>query len=106
VPAPALPAPLLLAIANPNGNESFTLQWSEVQAASYILEASLDMYFSDPTPVYSGTLRTFQMQAGTGGDWYFRVRAIGDAGRSAWSLPQATFVYHRIRLPLITKTGP
>jgi hypothetical protein len=107
VPAPAFPAPVLLAITNPNRNESFTIQWSDVDDAdSYSLEASLDMYFSDPTPVYSGTLTTLQMQADNGGNWYFRVRAIGDAGRSAWSLPQSTFVYHRIRLPLITKTGP
>ncbi len=107
VPPPALPAPDLNVISNPLGIDTFPLDWSAVTGASeYILEASLDMYFSDPRPVYSGTLNTIQVQVHTGGDWYFRVRAASGADRSAWSLPRSTFVYHRIRLPLVTKAGP
>ena len=107
VPAPALPAPTLQAISNLYGHEAFPLQWTVVTTAtSYILEASRDMYFSSPTPVYTGPLTAYSMQTDSGGTWFFRVRAASAAGRSAWSLPRSTLVYYRIRLPVMMKTKP
>ena len=107
VPAPALPAPTLQAISNLNGHEAFPLQWTAVTTAtSYILEASQDMYFSSPTPVYTGTLTAYSMQTDSGGSWFFRVRAASAGGRSAWSLPRSTLVYYRIRLPVMMKPKP
>ena len=107
VPAPALEPPVLAPISNPDNEDTFALNWSAVPTVTaYSLEASQDMYFSQPAPVYTGALTSFQMKTDTGGNWYFRVRAIALDGRSAWSLPRSTQVFYRIRLPVILKLIP
>jgi subtilisin family serine protease len=97
-----LEAPILLAISNPEGNDQYPVDWSDVSGASvYTLEQSMDPWFVAPTVVYTDATSQFSVTNQAGGTWYYRVRAAGAAGRGPWSNEESTTVKTSIYLPVM-----
>jgi titin len=89
--APA--APVLAAISNLDGNRDYLVDWNDVaDAASYRLEEDDNAAFSSPTVRYAGAGSQFQVYGQETGLWYYRVRASGAGGDSAWSNAQSVGV--------------
>jgi hypothetical protein len=66
---------------------NFTVNWtaSPSGASSYDLEEDSSSSFSNPATVYTGSNLTYNVTGKTGGTWWYRVRANGMAGSSAWT---------------------
>ena len=79
--APAVPTGL----AAEGGAGSITWTWDEVEGATgYEVQFSASQDFSDAETVMAeGTSYTMELDAGTAG--HLRVRAVNDAGSSAWT---------------------
>lgn len=102
-PAP-LAAPDLLNIANGDGDDSYTINWTTVISAdNYILEESASSFFVDPQVIYSGSDTSFDVSGQSGGTWYYRVRAQGDPGLSPWSNSRSATVTVYVYLPLLIR---
>ena len=101
-PSTLLP-PLLYAIDNSDQDGDFTVKWTTVTTASYILEESDNPYFVDPVEVYSGASTEKQVEDQGGGSWYYRVRAVSNTDQSPWSQSQSTSVLYKLYMPLIIK---
>lgn len=104
VDPPPLDAPSLQSIVNGNKDGDYSVEWTAVvSATSYVLEQSASRFFLGATVVYSGpmTEKTFTDQPG--GTWYYRVRAQGDPGLSAWSNARSTEVTAFLYLPVLIK---
>lgn len=86
--------PVLSAIENSDGDPAYAVTWSAVAgAASYLLQESATANFSSPTTRYSGPLTALPVTGQSIGVWYYRVRAVNDAGApSAWSNVQSVTV--------------
>lgn len=98
---PALEPPNLGEISNDDGDDSYLVTWTAVSgAATYSLEESRDAYFGDPRQVYSGPDLEFLVTGQGGGTWYYRVRALGEPGKSSWSIYRSVIVTSRLYLPL------
>ncbi len=96
--------PTLYAISNSDSDGNYLVDWSDVAGAtSYTLEESTNPYFSSPSVVYNGPASQLTVTDHPGGTWYYRVRAFGPSGNSAWSLPQSTGIYSDVFLPLVVK---
>jgi subtilisin family serine protease len=99
-PSP-LEEPTLEPIDNPDQDGDFTVSWSTVTTATYILEESSNPYFVDPVVVYDGPLTEKQIEHQKGGSWYYRVRAVSNTDQSPWSNSESTLVLNKIFLPLV-----
>ncbi|HOT91168.1 MAG TPA: S8 family serine peptidase [Anaerolineae bacterium] len=101
-PAPLTPPTLTVLSDDRDGN--YALEWSVVSGATvYTLEESLNPYFVNPLAVYIGAQSIYTVTEQRGGQWHYRVRAAGPAGRSPWSTPQTVIVTSYIHLPLVLK---
>jgi subtilisin family serine protease len=98
---PAPLSPPTLTVLSDDRDGDYTLEWSEVAGATvYTLEESLSPYFTHPLVVYAGTDATYTVTAQSGGQWHYRVRAAGPAGRSPWSATQSVIVTSYVHLPM------
>ena len=81
-----LGAPTLQAIANPENDGSYRINWSEVdRAASYVLQQDDNPGFSTPTIIADTTSSSFNVTNQLPGFWYYRVRATNGSGPGPWS---------------------
>lgn len=86
-------APILSAIANPDGDGTYLVDWNDgLTATSYSLQEDNNSGFTSPTVVYTGAASQFNVSGHSGGAWYYRVRASNGAGDSAWSNVQSVAV--------------
>ncbi len=86
VTVPAPPAPVLVAIDNPEHSVNFLIDWSDVTGAtSYTLEEDEYASFYSPKVKYTGADSFLQVTNHPGGTWYVRVRATSAGGTSVWS---------------------
>lgn len=103
VAAAPLSAPTITVFSD-DRDGNYTLDWSDVSGATvYTLEESLNPYFTNPLIVYTGAQSIYTVTGQAGGQWHYRVRAGGPAGRSPWSIPQTVIVTSYIHLPLVLK---
>ena len=81
---PNPPATITVPASSSSGN--FTVNWaSSVDATSYDLQEDTDPLFSAPSTIYTGAGLSFPVTGKTEGDYYYRVRANGVGGSSAWT---------------------
>jgi subtilisin family serine protease len=86
-------APTLSPIANPDGDGTYLVDWSDLpSASSYMLQEDSNSTFGSPDAVYAGPAGQFQVTGHAAGTWFYRVRASNGAGDSPWSSTQAVAV--------------
>jgi len=101
LPLTPLASPILYAIDNPNGDDYYTVDWSDVnEATEYILEEDSNTSFSNPTIRYTGPNSQYPISEKPTGTWYYRVRASDTSRHSPWSNVQSASVIARVYLPL------
>jgi thermitase len=99
--APAALAAPTLTVLSDDRDGDYSLDWADVSGATvYTLEESLSPYFTHPLVVYTGAQSIYTITEQTGGQWHYRVRAAGPAGRSPWSAAQTVIVTSYVYLPL------
>ncbi|MEJ5311036.1 MAG: S8 family peptidase [Anaerolineae bacterium] len=99
----ALSAPVITVLSD-DRDGNYTLDWTAVAGATvYTLEESLSPYFTNPLVVYAGAQSVYTVTEQAGGQWHYRVRAAGPAGRSPWSAAQTVIVTSYVYLPLTLK---
>lgn len=104
-PTPTVVPPTLDSISNPDCDGNYTVCWSSVTGATgYILEEDDNSSFSSPVTAYVGldTCTTFSGKAP--GIYYYRVRAVRDAGSSPWSNTRSVTVCQPTATPTPTPT--
>jgi hypothetical protein len=80
------PTPELYAIANPDGDDTYAVNWSDVLGANtYTLEEDDNTAFSSPIIRYIGDGSGYTIQGQAMGIWYYRVKASNSVGGGAWS---------------------
>jgi len=78
--------PVLNDISNPDGDDTYTVNWSSVSGATeYILEEDDNTSFTSPTTVYSGASTSRTITGRDVGTYYYRVQATNSFGISPWS---------------------
>jgi subtilisin family serine protease len=88
-----LPAPVLNAISNADGDGNYTVGWSAVAGAtSYTLEEDDNAGFASPATQYAGAGTSWNATGKAAGTYYYRVKASTTAGSSGWSATQSTKV--------------
>jgi hypothetical protein len=89
-----LPAtPNLNPIGNADGDGSYNVTWNAAaRAANYVLQQDTNASFNSPTTVYNGAQTSWAASGNIAGTYYYRVRAHGPTGVSAWSNVRATTV--------------
>ncbi len=103
VAAAPLAAPTLSVLSD-DGDGDYTLDWDDIGGATvYTLEESLEPYFTHPAVVYAGDTSVYTITGQAGGQWYYRVRAVGPAGRSPWSIPRTVVVTTYVYLPVVLR---
>ncbi|MHC4599970.1 MAG: DUF4082 domain-containing protein, partial [Planctomycetota bacterium] len=82
---PSPPPSITVPATSVDGN--FTVSWtaSPSGATNYDLQEDTSSSFTNPQTVYTGTNLTFNVTGKTGSTWWYRVRANGMAGSSAWT---------------------
>jgi hypothetical protein len=86
VVGPPSSAPVLDDISNPDGDQTYTINWSTVdRATSYILEEDDNPGFPSPTTKYSGSNTSTSVSVGEVGTYYYRVQAANVFGSGPWS---------------------
>jgi hypothetical protein len=85
-PTPTVITPALYPISNPDCDGSYSVCWSGVsRSISYLLEEDNSPSFSGPMTVYVGLDTCTALEGKAPGSYYYRVRAVTDAGSSSWS---------------------
>ncbi len=77
--------PPVLAKSDPNANGTFTLEWTSVYGATYILEEATTRDFDGSVVIYSGVEERRMVYGRSEGDYYYRVRAVVNGTSSDWS---------------------
>jgi hypothetical protein len=86
-------APQLENIDNPDGMNSYTLNWSSVStAAEYIIQEDDNDSFSSPSTVYTGSETTTNISVQEMGTYFYRVQAANALGSGPWSNTVSTTV--------------
>jgi hypothetical protein len=81
--------PSLAPIDNSDGDDDYTVIWSEVATAvSYTLEEDDNEDFSSPIEVYSGSELLYSVTGKAVGTWHYRVKANNSWVSSIWSNPE------------------
>ena len=82
-----LPAtPVLNPIDNSDGDASYTVSWgTAARASTYSLQEDTDRNFGSPVTAFEGAQTTWSASGKAPGTYYYRVRANGPTGQSAWS---------------------
>jgi thermitase len=97
-------APPALTVLSDDRDGDYSLDWTDVAGATvYTLEESISPYFTNPLVVYAGVSSIYTVTEQSGGQWHYRVRAAGPAGRSPWSVAQTVIVTSYVYLPLTLK---
>jgi hypothetical protein len=81
--------PLFLQEGGPDQTGSFTLSWSLIAAATYILEEAVTHDFSDAVLVYIGPAEHLTLYGRRPGVYYYRVRAQVGPNTSEWSVRES-----------------
>lgn len=89
-----LPAtPVLNPIDNSDGDANYTVSWSAAaRASSYTLQEDTDRNFGSPVTAFQGAQTTWSASGKAPATYYYRVRANGPTGQSAWSNVQSATV--------------
>ncbi|HNS51290.1 MAG TPA: hypothetical protein PKO09_08895 [Anaerolineae bacterium] len=96
-------APVLLPIANDDGDGEYVVEWKGVAGAlTYSLEEDTDPAFGSPVVRYAGPETAFAVAGQRGGTWYYRVRGSNAGGAGPWSGTEWVKVRENIFLPLVT----
>jgi subtilisin family serine protease len=86
-------APVLMPVSDGSQPDAYSLSWTTVTgAASYMLQESGDLLFTNPITSYKGSDTQHSITGQAGGDWYYRVSALSTVGQSAWSNIQSKTV--------------
>lgn len=86
--------PTLYGINNSDGDGNYTVSWgAAARAGSYTLQEDDNAAFNSPTTRYTGSATSWSTSGRATGTYYYRVRAEGSTGVSAWSTVQSTNVY-------------
>lgn len=86
-------APYLSPIDNSDGDGNYAITWGTVSGAtSYALEEDDNAAFSSPQTLYTGPNLAWSVTNHAYGTYYYRVRASGPSGQSAWSNTQTAAV--------------
>jgi len=86
--------PTLYGINNSDGDGNYTVSWgAAARASTYTLQEDDNAAFSSPTTKYTGSATSWSASGQAAGTHYYRVRAEGSTGTSAWSATQSTSVY-------------
>jgi len=75
---------------------SYSVTWDSVaDATSYELEEDSNSSFTSPSTAYSGTAtsKNIQHSVSNASTYYYRVKAVNDAGDSDWSNTESLVVY-------------
>ena len=81
-----LGVPVLQAIASPDTDGTYTVQWSAAShAEQYVVEEDDNEAFSSPTEVYAGTALSVERTDMADGTYWYRAKATNPYGESAWS---------------------
>jgi hypothetical protein len=85
--------PVLSPINNTDGDASYTVSWSAAaRASSYTLQEDTDRNFGSPVTAFQGAQTTWSASGKAPATYYYRVRANGPTGQSAWSNVQSATV--------------
>lgn len=104
-PTPTVVPPTLDSINNPDCDGNYTVCWSSVSgAAGYILEEDDNSSFSSPVTTYVGLDTCTTFSGKTPGIYYYRVKAVRDAGSSPWSNTRSVTVCQSTATPTSTPT--
>jgi hypothetical protein len=86
IPGVAPGTPVLSAISNPTGLDTYLLDWNDVpNADEYTLQEDDDASFPSPTTISSLAISQKWITGGSPGTWYYRVRSKNANGVSSWS---------------------
>jgi subtilisin family serine protease len=89
----SLPAPVLNAIDNVDGDGNYTVGWSAVAGVtSYTLEEDDNAAFTSPTTQYNAAGTSWNAAGKAVATYYYRVKAGNSSGSSGWSNMQSTTV--------------
>jgi subtilisin family serine protease len=89
----SLPAPVLNAIDNADGDGNYTVSWNAVVGAtSYTLEEDDNATFTSPTTQYNAAGTSWNAAGKVVATYYYRVKASNSYGSSGWSNMQSTIV--------------
>ena len=89
----SLPAPVLNAIDNADGDGNYVVSWNAVTGAtSYTLEEDDNAGFTSPTAQYAGAGTSWNATGKAAGTYYYRVRASNTFGPGSWSATQSATV--------------
>jgi len=99
----SIPIPLLNPIPDPDDTNTYTVTWSTVPTATYILEENDTPWFSAPTVAYTGTLTHHVVANQQPGTWHYRVRARTPDGDSPWSTTESVSVCAFTYLPVVLR---
>jgi serine protease len=89
----SLPAPVLNAIDNADGDGNYTVGWNAVAAAtSYTLEEDDNAGFTSPTTQFTGAGTSWNATVKAVGTYYYRAKASTNTGDSEWSNVQSVVV--------------
>ena len=83
---PDLPSVPMLQVSGPDAEGTYTLQWTaEPKARSYVLQEASHPAFEHPVTVYAGSETRKEIRGRHEGTYYYRVKAVNEAGKSGWS---------------------
>jgi hypothetical protein len=89
----SLPAPVLNAIDNADGDGNYVVSWNAVTGAtSYALEEDDTSGFTSPTAQYAGAGTSWNATGKAAGTYYYRVQASNTFGPGSWSATQSATV--------------
>jgi hypothetical protein len=89
----SLPAPVLNAIDNADGDGNYVVSWNVVtEATSYTLEEDDNAGFTSPTAQYAGAGTSWNATGKMAGTYYYRVQASNTSGPGSWSAIQSATV--------------
>ena len=94
-PPPPLPTPRFEARElSVEEGENYSVFWSPVEGAStYILQEATASDFSDSKDLYRGGKTTYHITGRAPGDYFYRVKAVGEGRESPWSAPLTVHVH-------------
>jgi hypothetical protein len=86
--------PTLNPIDNADQDQDYSVTWSPAARATwYQLQEDTDSDFGSPQTVYEGAVNSRDATGKTPGTYYYRLRALGPTGHSAWSESRQITIY-------------